>query len=123
VRLDGRLGQALVTPCGSGGRSLYIDTVVRRYRGQIREWDVVNEPLGTSGRLYAQRHGLAVRGHAFVWDEQLQAWIRDRSWTRPQLVSVLRRSGPGRFTFGESDRLVALRLGAARWAKRRARPM
>jgi endo-1,4-beta-xylanase len=40
---------------------------------------------------FAEDHGLAIRGHALVWDELLPAWVRERRWTRKGLATVLRR--------------------------------
>jgi endo-1,4-beta-xylanase len=39
---------------------------------------------------FAESHGLAIRGHALVWDELLPAWVRERRWTRQGLATVLR---------------------------------
>jgi endo-1,4-beta-xylanase len=49
--------------------------------------------FAASDRLvgFARSHGLAVRGHALVWYQQVPAWVRAHRWTRPQLAAVLRR--------------------------------
>jgi endo-1,4-beta-xylanase len=40
---------------------------------------------------WAQRRGIAVHGHTLVWHEQLPGWLTARSWTRDELIAVLRR--------------------------------
>lgn len=40
---------------------------------------------------WAQRHRIAVHGHTLVWHEQLPAWLTSRSWTRDELLGILRR--------------------------------
>lgn len=36
-------------------------------------------------------HGLAVRGHALVWDELIPAWVRHRHWTHVLLAGMSQR--------------------------------
>ncbi len=39
---------------------------------------------------YAERHGKQVRGHVLVWHKSLPAWLTERSWTREELIGVMR---------------------------------
>lgn len=49
--------------------------------------------FGRADRIvnFAKSHGLAVRGHALVWDELIPAWVRHRHWTHVQLAGMLQR--------------------------------
>ena len=40
---------------------------------------------------YADAHGLEVHGHTLVWGKSssLPGWVRDRSWTRGELIAML----------------------------------
>ncbi len=39
---------------------------------------------------FALQHGMEVKGHTLVWHSQLPAWLTNRSWTRDELMGVLR---------------------------------
>ncbi|HET6793551.1 MAG TPA: endo-1,4-beta-xylanase [Acidimicrobiales bacterium] len=39
---------------------------------------------------FARSHHMVVRGHNLVWHEQNPAWLTSRSWTRDQLIALLR---------------------------------
>jgi endo-1,4-beta-xylanase len=39
---------------------------------------------------FALSHGMQVKGHTLVWHQQLPAWLTNRSWTRDELIAVLR---------------------------------
>jgi endo-1,4-beta-xylanase len=58
----------------------HIATVVGHYRGQIRDWDVVNEPLDENGQLrksvWAQAIGPAYIEKAFRWAHQADPQAR-----------------------------------------------
>jgi len=38
---------------------------------------------------FAERNGMTVRGHTFVWHNQLPAWLTGGSWTSAQVDSIL----------------------------------
>ena len=39
---------------------------------------------------FAEAHGMQVRGHTLVWHFQLPSWLTDRTWTRDELIDILR---------------------------------
>lgn len=39
---------------------------------------------------FAAEHGMALRGHPLVWWAGMPRWIRDASWTRAQMIEVMR---------------------------------
>jgi endo-1,4-beta-xylanase len=39
---------------------------------------------------FALKHGMQVKGHTLVWHSQLPTWLTNRSWTRDELMAVLR---------------------------------
>jgi endo-1,4-beta-xylanase len=39
---------------------------------------------------FAEAHDMRVRGHTLVWHNQLPAWLTERSWTREELIDILR---------------------------------
>jgi endo-1,4-beta-xylanase len=39
---------------------------------------------------FARRHGLKMRGHVLIWHEQLPDWVRNGSFTREELIEVMR---------------------------------
>lgn len=39
---------------------------------------------------FAEAYGMQVRGHALVWDSQLPTWLTEGSWTREELIEILR---------------------------------
>ncbi len=40
--------------------------------------------------VFAESNNMCVRGHTLVWHRQLPSWIEQRSWTREELIEVLR---------------------------------
>jgi endo-1,4-beta-xylanase len=40
---------------------------------------------------FAEKHGMAVRGHTVLWHNQLPVWLSEGSWTRERLYRVLER--------------------------------
>jgi endo-1,4-beta-xylanase len=39
--------------------------------------------------VFAQAHGMTVRGHTFVWHNQIPAWLTGGTWTPAQVDSIL----------------------------------
>jgi endo-1,4-beta-xylanase len=39
---------------------------------------------------FAESNSMCVRGHTLVWHRQLPSWVEDRTWTRDELITVLR---------------------------------
>lgn len=39
---------------------------------------------------FAQAHDMRVRGHTLVWHSQLPTWLTEGSWTRDELIDILR---------------------------------
>ncbi len=39
---------------------------------------------------FAESHGMLVRGHTLVWGQQLSDWLTARSWSRDELMAILR---------------------------------
>jgi endo-1,4-beta-xylanase len=39
---------------------------------------------------FAVRNGMQVKGHTLVWHSQLPGWLTNRSWSRDELIAVLR---------------------------------
>jgi len=39
---------------------------------------------------FAESHGMLVRGHTLVWDNQLPGWLTARTWPRDELIEILR---------------------------------
>jgi endo-1,4-beta-xylanase len=39
---------------------------------------------------FAEAHDMQVRGHTLVWHNQLPAWLTDGTWTRDELIDILR---------------------------------
>jgi endo-1,4-beta-xylanase len=79
----------------------YADVLATEYSALTPEngmkWDAVEpEPgvfdFGPGDALvsFALDHGMAVRGHNLVWQEQNPAWLTDGHWTRDELVALLR---------------------------------
>jgi endo-1,4-beta-xylanase len=86
--------------------ALRADTVYRRWLAQ--EFNLVSTenafkfgPLRPSPEEYdfrdadtivdfAQRHGMLVRGHTLVWKRQLPEWLTAETYSRDELISMLR---------------------------------
>jgi endo-1,4-beta-xylanase len=39
---------------------------------------------------FAEAHGMQVRGHTLVWHFQLPTWLTEGTWTRDELITILR---------------------------------
>ncbi len=39
---------------------------------------------------FAEGRGMKVRGHVLVWHKQLPAWLEEGTWTRDELIDILR---------------------------------
>jgi endo-1,4-beta-xylanase len=39
---------------------------------------------------FSEAHGMKVRGHTLVWHKQLPAWLEEGTWTRDELIDILR---------------------------------
>jgi len=39
---------------------------------------------------FAEAHGMQVRGHTLVWHFQLPTWLTEGTWTRDELIGILR---------------------------------
>lgn len=84
---------------GDGG---YAGAVARLFDSVTPEnelkWEVTESQPGhfdfaSADRVvgFARRHGLSVRGHVLVWQNQLPAWVADGSLGRDALVAAMRR--------------------------------
>ena len=79
----------------------YADVLATQYGALTPEnemkWDAI-EPqphtfdFGAGDALvaFARAHGMAVRGHNLVWQEENPPWLTGTPWTRDQLISLLR---------------------------------
>lgn len=38
---------------------------------------------------FAEEHGMAVRGHALVWHNQVPGWLENGNWTREELLDIM----------------------------------
>ncbi|MBI1387693.1 MAG: 1,4-beta-xylanase [bacterium] len=39
---------------------------------------------------FAETNGMKVRGHTLIWHQSIPRWMRDREWTRDELLNVMR---------------------------------
>ncbi len=72
----------------------HIRAVVGRYRGRVARWDVVNEPLETSGGQLHRGHLLSVLGPSYIADAFRSAHAADPSaslWLNESNTEVVAR--------------------------------
>jgi endo-1,4-beta-xylanase len=80
---------------------LYADTLAREFSMLTPENAVKFEPVHPEPDRYdfsdadfivdfAEAHGMRVRGHTLVWHNQLPGWLTEGTWTRDELIDVLR---------------------------------
>lgn len=92
---------AAVSSVGLFGDASYRSTVLNRFDSITAEnemkFDALEPQQGvfdfsTADRLlsFAQQNGKTLRGHVLVWGSALPGWLTSRSWTRDQLLAVLK---------------------------------
>jgi len=96
------LGAAVNTTMLRSSDPRYVRTLLRHFQSVTPEYEMKMDHLEPARGVFdftkadeivafAHRHGLEIRGHTLVWDEQVPAWVTDGEWTRAQLRSVLVR--------------------------------
>jgi GH35 family endo-1,4-beta-xylanase len=96
------LGAAVNTEMLRSADPRYARTLLRHFQSVTPEYEMKMDHLEPAQGVFdfaradeivafARRHGLEIRGHTLVWDEQIPAWVTDGGWTRAQLRSVLVR--------------------------------
>ena len=97
---DGRFIGTSVDPT-QFGRPADSDLIARQFSSVTPEnsmkWEVVHPGASTwdftaadAIVAYAEAHGQRVRGHALVWHRQNPAWLTGGSYTRDELIAILR---------------------------------
>jgi len=95
-----RIGAAVATrPLQS--EPLYAETLAREFSMVTPENAMKFGPLRPSRERYdfrdadtivdfAEAHGMTVRGHTLVWEDQLPSWLTAQNWPREELIDILR---------------------------------
>lgn len=79
----------------------YAQTVVREFNTLMPEYEMKFWPLSTARGQYdfsradalvnfAQNNNMYFRAHALIWHESLPGWLTSRSWTRDELIQIMR---------------------------------
>ena len=80
---------------------LYAQTLSREFNmltaENVMKFDTIHPSRDTYDFLkadalvtFAQENNMQVRGHTLVWHSQLPEWLTDHTWTRDELLKVLR---------------------------------
>jgi endo-1,4-beta-xylanase len=79
----------------------YAETLAAQFGGGVSEnhmkWGLIHPAPDTydftvadAEVAYLEAQGMAVRGHTLAWWNQNPAWLEDGTWTRDELIAVLR---------------------------------
>ena len=94
------VGTAVASP-GLLADPTYAATLAREYGGGVSENDMKWGPVHPAPATYdfaaadaqvafLEAHGMAVRGHNLAWWMQNPAWLENGTWTRDELIDLLR---------------------------------